>query len=85
MSVKIELDKEGKREIAKAFGVTVANVGLALLYKRNSPQSERIRQMALQKGGRMVDVKVTVREIKNPLKTIKILDKYGKTKISKEI
>lgn len=85
MSVKIELDKEGKREIAKAFGVTVANVGLALLYKRNSPQSERIRQMALQKGGRMVDVKVTVREIKKPLKTIKILDKYGKTKISKEI
>ena len=85
MSVKIELDKEGKREIAKAFGVTVANVGLALLYKRNSPQSERIRQMALQKGGRMVDVKVTVREIKKPAKMVKILDKYGKTKIFKEI
>ena len=50
MAVKIELGKEGKREIAQAFGVTVANVGLALLYKRNSPQSEKIRQMALQKG-----------------------------------
>ena len=54
MSVKIVLDAKGKQELAKAFGVTVANVGLALLYKRNSNQSERIREMALQKGGRMI-------------------------------
>lgn len=85
MAVKIELGKEEKREIAQAFGVTVANVGLALLYKRNSPQSEKIRQMALQKGGRMVDVEVTVREVAAPTKVVKILDKHGNVKAAKTI
>ena len=70
MSVKIVLDAKGKQELAKTFGVTVANVGLALLYKRNSNQSERIREMALQKGGRMIEE----REIEQPTKKIKILD-----------
>lgn len=81
MSVKIVLDAEGKRELAKTFGVTVANVGLALLYKRNSDQSERIREMALKKGGKMVEV----REIEQPVKKIKILDSKGNVKCVKSI
>lgn len=81
MSVKIVLDAKGKQELAKAFGVTVANVGLALLYKRNSNQSERIREMALQKGGRMIEE----REIEKPTKKIKILDSKGNVKCVKSI
>lgn len=81
MSVKIVLDAKGKQELAKAFGVTVANVGLALLYKRNSNQSERIREMALQKGGRMIEE----REIEQPTKKIKILDSKGIVKCVKSI
>ena len=81
MSVKIVLDAKGKQELAKAFGVTVANVGLALLYKRNSEQSERIREMALQKGGRMIEE----REIEQPTKKIKILDSKGNVKCVKSI
>lgn len=76
MSVKIVLDAKGKQELAKIFGVTVANVGLALLFKRNSKQSEKIREMALQKGGKMVEE----REIELPVKEVKILDNRGNVK-----
>lgn len=80
MEKKILISAEGKRELSRIFGVSVANVGLALLYKRNSDTSEKIRQMALAKGGRMVEiVDVT---FKAP-KQIKILDKYGKVKASR--
>ena len=80
MERKIIINADGKRELAKIFGVSVANVGLALLYKRNSEQSEKIRQMALAKGGRLVEiVEVT---IKAP-KQVKILDKYGRVKASR--
>lgn len=82
MERKILIDINGKRELAKHFGITVANVSLALRYKRNSDQCERIRQMALQKGGRMVEM-VEVKQ--QHVKQVKILDKYGNVKASKVI
>lgn len=82
MERKIIISADGKRELAKHFGVTVANVTLALRYKRNSDQSERIRQMALQKGGKMVEM-VEVKP--EHVKKVKILDKYGHVKASKVI
>lgn len=81
MSVKIVLDAKGKQQIAKAFGITTANVGLALLYKRNSKNSERIREMALQLGGKMVEE----REIEVPKKVVKILDCRGNVKSAAEV
>ena len=82
MERKILIDINGKRELAKHFGITVANVSLALRYKRNSDQSERIRQMALQQGGKMVEM-IEVKQ--EHVKQVKILDKYGHVKASKVI
>lgn len=81
MSVKIVLDAKGKQEIAKAFGITIANVGMALLYKRNSKNSERIREMALQLGGKMIEE----REIEVPKKVVKMLDSRGNVKASRSV
>lgn len=81
MSVKIKLDADGKKKIAESFGVTIQNVSLALLYKRNSKDSERIREMALQLGGKMIEE----REIETPKKVVKILDNRGNVKASKTI
>ena len=81
MSTKIILDAQSKRDIAKTFGITVGNVGLALLFKRNSKQSEMIRQMALEKGGKLVEEV----EVKTPERKIKILDAHGNVKASKVI
>lgn len=82
MDRKILISADGKRELAKMFGVTVANVGLALLYKRNSAISESIRQMALQKGGKMVEI-VEVKP--EHVKHVKMLDNHGNVKASRVI
>lgn len=51
MRQKIELSKEGREKIAKTFDVTLQNVSQALNFKRNSPTSIKIREMALELGG----------------------------------
>lgn len=72
MRRKIEISKEAKAKIAKFFKVTEANVRLALTYKRNSMQSEKIRQMALDMGGRLIQF-----EDITPEKKVKILNSKG--------
>ena len=52
MEKKIILkDQKAREEIAQAFNCGLPAVSLALSYQRNSPTSEKIRQMALAKGG----------------------------------
>ena len=52
MEKKIVLkDQKAREEIAQAFNCGLPAVSLALSYQRNSPTSEKIRQMALAKGG----------------------------------
>ena len=82
MSIKIVLDANGKRELAKIFGITPQNVGLALSYKRNSSQSEKIRKMALQKGGKMVEI---LEVTEKPVKMVKILDNRGRVKAERNL
>lgn len=72
MRQKIELNPEGKAELAKAFQVTVQNVSQALLFRRNSPQAVRIREAALRKGGRLVEI----HEVSRP-RTVKVLNQRG--------
>ena len=72
MRQKIELNPEGKAELAKAFQVTVQNVSQALLFRRNSPQAVRIREAALSKGGRLVEI----HEVSQP-RTVKVLNQRG--------
>lgn len=72
MRQKIELNPEGKAELAKAFQVTVQNVSQALLFRRNSPQAVRIREAALRKGGRLVEI----HEVSQP-RTVKVLNQRG--------
>lgn len=73
MRQKIELNAEGKSELAKAFRVTVQNVSQALLFRRNSPQAVRIREAALRKGGRFVEI----HEVSLPPRTVKVLNRRG--------
>lgn len=72
MRQKIELNAEGKAELARAFQVTVQNVSQALLFRRNSPQAVRIREAALRKGGKLVEI----HEVGRP-RTVKVLDRHG--------
>lgn len=61
MRQKIELNAQGKALLAKTFNVTVQNVSQALLFHRNSVQACRIREAALQHGGKLVEI----REVKS--------------------
>ena len=68
---RIELkDTEMRRIIAKKLGVTSAALSMALSFKRNSPLSKTIREMALQHGGILLEEK----EISKP---VKVLDAKG--------
>lgn len=73
MRQKIELNAEGKAELAKAFQVTVQNVSQALLFRRNSQQAVRIREASLRKGGRLVEI----HEVSLPTRTVKVLNQRG--------
>lgn len=60
MQKRIELtDRETRKMIAKTFGVTSMSLSLALRFKRNSPECKKMRQMALNNGG------VLLQEVKN--------------------
>ena len=48
---QIDVTVKTRDELAKAFRTTIVTVWSALNYKTSSPLSQRIRQLALQKGG----------------------------------
>jgi len=73
MRQKIELNAQGKALLAKTFNVTVQNVSQALLFHRNSVQACRIREAALQHGGKLVEI----REVPAAPRTVKILNQKG--------
>ncbi len=51
-------DKETKHFLMKAFGVTQQTVWRALKFKKDTDQARRIRALALQKGGKLVGMKM---------------------------
>lgn len=63
-----------KAAIAKAFGVSSQSVSQALLFRRNSPNAERIREAALINGGTLVQIIDVTDELK---KITKELDAKG--------
>lgn len=69
--IRIELDAAGKKKLAKLFGVTTQCIISALLYRRNSLQSQRIREAAIENGGRIVEMKDVTDNFK---KAVKFLD-----------
>lgn len=71
---KIELSAKKKAAIAKAFGVSSQSVSQALLFRRNSPNAERIREAALINGGTLVQIIDVTDELK---KITKELDAKG--------
>lgn len=71
---KIELSTKKRAEIAKTFGVTIQSVSQALMYRRNSTQSEKIRMAALANGGTLVQIIDVTEEFK---KAVKVLDAKG--------
>lgn len=73
MRQKIELNAQGKDLLAKTFNVTVQNVSQALLFHRNSVQARRIREAALQHGGKLVEI----REVPVTPRTVKFLNQKG--------
>lgn len=75
MEKKIVLkDQKAREEIAQAFNCGLPAVSLALSYQRNSPTSEKIRQMAIAKGGE-VWAKTDIQA-----KPVKELDSKGNVK-----
>lgn len=76
MRQKIEMSAADKAELAKSFGVSVRSVNQALAFERNSSKSVRIREAAVKKGGRLVEI----REVDLPKQTVKVLDAKGNVK-----
>ncbi len=76
MNRKIELNAAGRKALADHFGVAKGNVSLVLKFKRNSEQAKRMRQMAYELGGRLVEI-VDITPIS---KAVKILDQRGNLK-----
>ena len=70
---RIEISATGKAELARMFNVTVQNVSQALLFNRNSITCCRIREAALQHGGRLVEI----REVPAAPRTVKFLNQKG--------
>lgn len=76
MRQKIEMSAADKAELAKSFGVSIRSVNQALAFERNSLKSVRIREAAVKKGGRLVEI----REVDLPKQTVKVLDAKGNVK-----
>ena len=55
MSKQILTDKETKHFLMKAFGCTQQFVWQALTFRRDSKTAQRIRVLALKRGGKPVD------------------------------
>ena len=52
MRKKIELtDRDARKKIRETFGVSPMSLSLALNYKRNSDTCKKMRKMALDNGG----------------------------------
>ncbi len=55
MIQKIKLtDTKTRHKIAKTFGVSAPYVSMALNFQRNGETASRIRNMALQNGGKLL-------------------------------
>lgn len=50
----IDLSMDGKRRLEKMFETTRMGVWRALCFKSNSEQSQKIRKVALEMGGRLI-------------------------------
>lgn len=74
---KIELDAKGKIELAQVFGVSVRNVCQALTFERNSLQTAKIREAAMAKGGRLLEINDVTDTARRP---VKVLDAKGNVK-----
>ncbi|TCO85537.1 hypothetical protein EV202_1535 [Bacteroides heparinolyticus] len=74
---KIELDAKGKVELAKVFEVSVRNVCQALAFERNSLQAAKIREAAMVKGGRLLEINDVTDTARRPMK---VLDAKGNVK-----
>lgn len=55
MRKQILTDNETKTFLMKAFGCTRQQVWRALNFERNSDKARRIRQLALQRGGKLTE------------------------------
>lgn len=55
MKKQILTDNETKTFLMKAFGCTRQQVWRALNFERNSDKARRIRQLALQRGGKLTE------------------------------
>lgn len=73
MRRKIEL-KNGaaRKEICEALGISTAGLSLALSFDRNSLTAKQAREMALQRGGVLMEEKPIERKVR-------ILDAKGET------
>lgn len=71
----IEVSKEIKDEIREKLGVTMRTVVEALQFNTNSPTAKIIRSYALNNGGRMYDLTISIEktEIDNPYKEVTII------------
>nr|DAZ07793.1 MAG TPA: hypothetical protein [Caudoviricetes sp.] len=71
----IEVSKEIKEQIREKLGVTMRTVVEALQFNTNSPTAKIIRSYALNNGGRMYDLTISIekKEVDNPYKEVTII------------
>lgn len=72
---KIVVNKEVSAKLASMFGVSTRAVFYALNYTSQSPRAEKIRQMAMEMGGQVYEIKLA--EPERPVKPVKVLDAKG--------
>ena len=71
----IEVSKEIKEQIREKLGVTMRTVVEALQFNTNRPTAKIIRSYALNNGGRMYDLTISIekKEVDNPYKEVTII------------
>ena len=73
MRRKIELaDMAARAEICRVLGISKPLLSLALSFKRNSLAAQQVREMALERGGVLMEEKPMSR-------TVRILNAKGET------
>lgn len=83
ISQYIELDRESRKNLYSLFpDLTPAAITNALKFKRNSPLCERVREAALQLGGKLMRSETV--QVHLPVKRIKILDSKGNVRASRD-
>ena len=67
--------QRGKGKIREKLGVTMRTVVEALQFNTNSPTAKIIRSYALNNGGRMYDLTISIekKEVDNPYKEVTII------------